>query len=360
MVHPANTSDLNTVQHAMIDAAILAPSPDNNQPWKFRGTESGLDVYMDPDRSLPSDEASMFDLTAIGATIENAVLAAAENGYLADVVCHELNEPTSLGKQPIATLTLRSGSTPEPLYDAIGERCTCRKPYSSEPLDPSLLQQLTNSVSSFENVQVDWITDPGDKKRFGKLIATTDSLRFRTPAFHAELYRQLRFKPSEVESTRDGLDVRTLELPPGVTTMLRVLKSWSVMQLVHTLRMTPLLTMPSKASVQRSGAIAVISVPTVSTENFLTGGRAIQRLWLSATQADLSMHPLGSLPIFLLQSNPDPAFRKTIDNARKETDTLLPGLGDRVIQLAFRLGQSGPPSQRSLRRQSSEVMVRQS
>jgi hypothetical protein len=357
MNHATKTPDLSVVQDAMVQAAILAPSPDNNQPWKFRQTEIGLDVFLDPDHSLPSDEASMFDLTAIGAAVENAVLAASEYEFKSEVVCHDLEEETLTGRSPIASIRICSGGRPDPLFDSIERRCTCRKPYSSEPLEQNLLDELSRSIDCFAQVRVDWITMPAEKTRFGKLIAATDSLRFRTEAFHAELFRQLRFKQSEVEATRDGLDVRTLELPFGVTSLLGMLKHWSLMRVVHSLRLTPLMTAPSKIAVQRSGAVAVISVPRAGTEEFLTGGRAIQRLWLASAQAELSMHPLGSLPIFLLQPSPSPAFQKTISAARKETSALLPHLGERVIQLAFRIGTSGPPTQRSLRRNVSEVLV---
>ncbi|WP_220498455.1 hypothetical protein [Stieleria mannarensis] len=350
-------SDLTLVQESMVQAAILAPSPDNNQPWKFKFSDQGVDVFLDPSRSLPSDEASMFDLTAIGAAVENAILGAAEYGCISEITCRDLDDATLQGQLPVASITIRPGGVPDPLFDAIESRCTCRKPYASGPLDTEVIEALNHSISSLPSVQVDWITSAAEKKQFGKLIAMTDSLRFRTEAFHAELFRQLRFKPSEVQATRDGLDVRTLELPFGVTTMLRTLKSWTVMQLVHRLRLTPLLTGPSKIAVQKSGAVAVVSVPAASTENFLIGGRAIQRIWLKAAQAGLSMHPLGSLPIFLLQSQPNPAFEKTIEIARRETSNLVPELGNRVIQLAFRVGKSGPPTERSIRRQVSSVMV---
>ncbi|MDM4018338.1 hypothetical protein [Roseiconus lacunae] len=339
----------------MIQAAILAPSPDNNQPWKFRSNSETLDVLIDPDRSLPSDEASMFDLTAIGAAIENAVLAAAEVGYEAKLVSHDLDESTLNGAAPIVSISASPGGLPDPLYAAIENRCTCRKPYSPEPLEQGALLSLNSSTKSIPTVKIDWLTSKADKKRFGSLIATTDSLRFRTEAFHAELFKQLRFKKSKVYETRDGLDVQTLELPPGVATMLRMLKSWKLMRLIHAARLTPLLTAPSKAAVQQSGAIAVISVPDRTTESFLAGGRAIQRFWLAATNAGMSMHPLGSLPIFLLQSSPNPAFATSIKHAKEETASLLPGIGNRVIQLAFRVGHSPPPSHRSIRRDAVAV-----
>jgi len=349
--------DLKSIFLEMVRAASVAPSPDNNQPWRFQLTDKGLAVFLDASRSLPSDVMSMFDMTALGAATENALIAAAEHGFSSNVVWKPNELRDEAAHQAIAELRLSPGGTPDPLFSAINTRCTCRKPYSDSPLAPEVLRQLNLSCKPFPDIQIDWLTTRDEKKKFGKLLATTDSLRFQHRPFHEELFKQLRFQKTEVESTNDGLDVRTLELPFGVATALRCLSSWSVMNLVHQLRMTSLLTIPSMVSVQKSGAIAILSVPEPSMEAFFTGGRAIERFWLAGASLGLSMHPLGSLPIFLLQPDPRPEFRSAIEKARRGVHTLFPQLGERVIQLGMRVGFSDPPSERSRRRAPDDVMV---
>lgn len=342
----------------MVKAATVAPSPDNNQPWLFRETTAGLDVYLDRARSLPSDVKSMFDMTALGAAVENAVIAASEFEMQTEVICAANDVIDQKAEQPIAQLRLRSGGDRDPLYSAIDDRCTCRKPYSSSPLPTSVQEELTASCDRFADVRVSWLSSSEDKKKFGTLIASTDALRFQHQPFHEELFRQLRFRLRDVESTRDGLDVRTLELPPGVTTVLGWLRSWSVMNTVHRLRLTSLLTVPSAISVRMSGAVAIVSVSVPTAEAFFNGGRAIQRLWLAGTNLGLSMHPLGSLPIFLLQPDPKPAFRSTIEKAKCGVDALFPKLKGRVMQLGLRVGYSKPPSYRSLRRPPTDMLIK--
>ncbi|TWU39745.1 nitroreductase family protein [Novipirellula artificiosorum] len=337
------------VLNTILDAAVAAPSPDNNQPWLFQIDGDRISVFMDTRRSLPSDESSMFDLTAIGAAVENMVIAAAHHGYIATPVWQSFDGDHPSCDSAVVEIQMTPGATPDPLYPFISERCTCRKPYDSQPLASELCQQLEESVLQFSDVQVDWITSKQDKASFGKLVAKTDSLRFRHRPFHEELFRQLRFSTHEAETTNDGLDIRTLELPFGVATGLRCLRSWSIMQTLHTLRLTPLLTMPSSQAVRASGAIAFLSVPTKSSEAFFRGGRAIERFWLKGAEMGLSMHPLGSPPIFLLQEQPKPNFQTTIDSARHGLAKLLPNLGQRILQLAFRVGNSAPPSERSQR-----------
>ena len=172
-------TDLSLIYEAMIQAAVAAPSPDNNQPWLFRITPEGLQVFLDHSRSLPSDVASMFDMTALGAAIENAVIAAAEQGQTAEVLWAGEQGLQPAAAHPIAMIKLRAGGTRDPFFAAITKRCTNRKMYSSKPLEPSLLHKVQDACACFPEVQVDWLVSRSEKQQFGKLIAMTDLLRFQ-------------------------------------------------------------------------------------------------------------------------------------------------------------------------------------
>ena len=150
-------------------------------------------------------------------------------------------------------------------------------------------------------VQIDWITDRPRIRAFARVVASSDRFRFQYEPFHHEIYRQLRFSREEAERTRDGLDLRTLELPPGTSLILRFLRPWKRMQWIHRLRLTGLLTFPSSLSVWKSGALGVLSIPAPAIEHFIAGGRAFQRIWLAAQGESVSLQPLGSLAIFLGQ-----------------------------------------------------------
>jgi len=69
----------------LVRAAVLAPSPDNNQPWRLDVQDDRLRFYLDAERALPSDVNSMFDLVGLGAAVENARIAAGGVGCSAHV-----------------------------------------------------------------------------------------------------------------------------------------------------------------------------------------------------------------------------------------------------------------------------------
>ncbi len=65
---------------------ILAPSSNNAQPWRFRVTPSGIEVYGDPERRLPGVDPNDRELLiSIGALVFNLRVAASFFGFHARV-----------------------------------------------------------------------------------------------------------------------------------------------------------------------------------------------------------------------------------------------------------------------------------
>jgi hypothetical protein len=322
---------------ALIDAAILAPSPDNNQPWRFTVGTDHIEVHLDLTQSLPSDVNHMFDLTAIGAAVENACVAARELGFEPHV---ESLWQKSTGEQqgesiPAARITWSPGGESDPLYPQITRRHTNRNWYSTKAIDPSTLAGLAAEAEQFPGVHVHWLTSRRDIWRFAWLIGRSDRMRFEKEPFHRELYKQLRFTPAEAESTRDGLDLRTLALPPGSSVVLKLLRSWRLLSLLNNFGMSRMLALPAVPQAARSGAIGVLAVERASAEQYLAGGRAFERLWLRGTAAGLALHPLGSLPIYLMQE-----AHASAGTLRQKVGDLIPASADQQLQIAFRIGHA--------------------
>jgi len=354
-----------SVSHqTLLEAAILAPTPDNNQPWRFVSHEDAFYVCLDSTRALPSDVHGMFDLVGLGAAIENASLAAGEAGCQLRLALdpRELPPPADPTIRPIAAIRIKPGGSPDPLYRYISHRCTNRKPYCRQALPADTLLRLAGTISGYPEVQLDWVASRRDIRRIAWLVAAGDRFRFQYQPFHKEIYRQLRFTAQEAAETGDGLDIRTLELPPGAATLLRFLRSWRRMVWVRRLGLLPLLTIPSLVSVIRSGAIGVLSVPAPATENYLTAGRAFERIWLAATAEGLALQPLGSLPIFLAQweqlagQNLSPADQRLAQRIPRRLETIVPRLAGRTLLMLFRVGYAPSPSARSLRRPLTAVL----
>src|ERR1700761_4651323 len=69
---------------ALIRAAILAASPHNTQPWRFRVDGSCVELYIDPKRNVGAlDPFLREEHIGMGCALENLMLAAKANGYAA-------------------------------------------------------------------------------------------------------------------------------------------------------------------------------------------------------------------------------------------------------------------------------------
>lgn len=348
----------------LIEAAILAPTPDNNQPWRFEVRGGKVLVFLDPSRTLPSDVNGMFDLIGIGAAVENAGMAALEMGYQPHVeISDGPFQSLCDSSRPVATIEFRSGGEPDPLYAHLAGRHTCRKHYSTEPIPKEALDCMSCAAEQTSDIRVDWVTDRPLISELAGLLAQSDLIRFQYEPFHNELFHQLRFTAKDAEQSRDGLDVRTLELPPGGAWLLRQLKPWKRMKLIHALGLGRLLTASSMQAVKRSGAVGLLSVSEQTVERLFRGGMAFERLWLTATSLGFALQPLGSLPIFLAHWRQLGGSRlATQQQARVRAlsdhfDNLRPELSDRVLQIMFRVGKSATSCYRSARRKAGDVLT---
>ena len=344
-----------SVTKSLLAAANAAPSPDNNQPWQFRVRDDRIEIYLDDQHRLRSDVEAMFDLHAIGAAVENLLLAGSQH----DLTGTARYSGSIDGSQPAATIQFDRAGQPTELAEFIFSRHTNRKFYSKRSLTKEQSQCLESETVGDAHLQL--ISDRRTMAQLGKLVAASDLIRFRSRPFHEELVDQLRFTVVEAESSRDGLDLRTLELPPGAGLLLRALRHWSMMQWWHRLGLGPLLSFPSGVAVKASGAIGVLSTPTPSTEGFLDSGRSLQRIWLRATQMGLGMHPLGSLPIYAaadkqgLTSNWADSDQRRLAKILQRLHQLIPSTGTTHLTMLFRLGNASPPRHRSLRRETPQL-----
>jgi len=343
--------------HEVLESACAAPSADNNQPWLFQASDSGIEVFYDLPRRLPSDVDGMFDLLSLGAVIENITLQLAAMG-IGSTLELEIESSGSDRLRRIGRIAVNSNTAPDAeasLAESIFARRTTRLPYSRQ-LDAGLLDQIQTAAIRDSSAQLAWETDRGRINRLARVVAISDSLRFRYREFHEELHRQLRLSPEESERTRDGLDYRTLGLPPGGRFVLQLLRPWRRMAALNRVGLATAMSLPTIRLVRASGAIGFLSIPDRSPESMITGGRAMQRIWLKATELGLSLHPLGSLPIFLAHPSLPDQLKPIGAKIRSQAADLLPDQRG-ILQMAFRIGHcNADPGVKSLRRPVEEVL----
>jgi nitroreductase len=137
---------------ALSDAATTAgraPSIHNTQPWRWRVTDSQLDLYLDHSRALEvTDPDSRLAILSCGAALHHALVNLAADGWHTIMArLPDANNPDHLAQLrldhriPIEAAAIRHRQT-------IGIRHTDRRPTAGISVDPDALRSVAAAVES--------------------------------------------------------------------------------------------------------------------------------------------------------------------------------------------------------------------
>jgi hypothetical protein len=336
----------------MTHAAGLAPSGDNLQPWSFGVDGDALLVRHDPtrDRSI-FNVKYLASFIALGAAIENITIAASEEEYQAQVAYFPNGERDEI----VGRISFAPGGQPDTLETVLDRRCTNRRTYQRRSIAPEILAALDPS-KAFPLVNLSWIEESLRMWQLGKLVARADRLLFENQQIHNHLFSTLRWDRNEVERTRDGLPIESLELGKLGSIAFRCLSNWALVNFINHFGFSKIASTNSVKLMRRCSAAGLITVPTTSPASFLEAGRVFQRLWLSATQVNLALQPMTAIIFLQLRSR-----LMDYNGLTKEQIIVADGLchdlkrffalpEDRVPAMLFRIGFAAAPSGRTIRR----------
>ncbi len=337
---------------AVAYAANRAPSGGNAQPWRFELRPGALYVYLDIEETNAMDVHYRASHVAIGAALFNARVAAAAQGRPGVV---ELFPEGPDG--PVGVLRYSAGGADErqlaSLYRAMLERGANRKNGDGSPLHPDLVRRLVHAVSA-EGAQLQLITDREQLDRCANVLAESDRLRFLSPVLHRSMMRELRWPGRD--PLEDGIDVRSLELPPHELASLSIIARPEVMKLLAEWDGGGLLTNRAKAAIRTCSALAVVTIRDSRLASYVSGGMAVERLWIEAQRADLSVQPYSPASAWALDDEDfvvlgGEGFARPLREMDRQFRSAA-GLGpDAVLAIVLRLStHTPPPSVRSFRR----------
>jgi hypothetical protein len=183
---PAGLGLSSTEVAAVLEAAAMAPSVHNSQPWRFRVLPDRIELHADPARRLPATDPGDKELRlACGAALANLRIALEGLGIRPLVTLL----PRNADADALAVVRRGGHVTPSDqvldLRRAIPVRHTNRKPFLSDRVTPVQLNSLVRAAQS-ERSWMHPITDPVQRKRLHALVVRAHQIQLANVEFRAE------------------------------------------------------------------------------------------------------------------------------------------------------------------------------
>jgi hypothetical protein len=346
----------------MVAHAVLAPSAHNAQPWRFRFANGTLACIHDPTHDLPTlDFEHGATWVAFGAMLVNLEMAAAAIGLVAEVDPF----PGGAEERLVARVRFRRGLVVrDPLLEWVPRRVTNRRHDRTAEitgLDAAVQAKLHAATGPRARLKV--LATRGALDELGALMGACDRITAFNEAIHRETMPGYRWTREEVEAHRDGIDVLTLELSPADRAGVRLLSHWPTIHALCRLGGGRVLEDGAAEAIAAARAAGLVTVPGTTRENYLEGGRAVQRVWLTAAANGVAIQPMTSLPYLMARlergggEGLSLAERQALGQLRPRYRGLFDTPATDGEVLLFRLHVGDPPTVRSLRRRVDDLIT---
>ena len=307
--------------------AILAPSGHNTQPWSFRVTPEGIQVFADTSRRLMIvDRNDRELLMSVGAAITNFRVAAAHFGF-ETTVAYETRSHETL---PVATIFVRETCAPNldlaRRFPAIRKRHTNREPYDHQPLEPAAVKAICDELDASSNTLRGIL--PRDTERIAECVASAERALLARPAYRAELADWV----GGAGERKDGLAPEALGMPR----VLSPIAPW----LIRNINPGELQARRD-AELTRSASMLLLVTSDEDHESLVKAGETLELLLLTITLLGLQYSFL-SAPV-------------EVDESREQLRLLVGST--RAPQLLLRIGSTAVSARPTARRPVESVIV---
>ena len=349
------------VKH-LVSKAILAPTGGNSQPWKWLFTNNQLFLFQHKGKTNKFlDFKSYGTILGLGAATENLILEANKKEIEAKINLFPIENNEYLVAQIHFAKHIEKNDYTY-LADHIENRCTDRNIYLSEVIDAETLGSLKRACKSIPGSNLHFITGENNIKKYGKILGKSDKSLLTNQETHAEFMNEIWWNQKEVEETKTGVDIETIDLSASEIAGFKMIKNWAVVKHLNRWGGGSAFEKLSKKCAENAFALGVITIPKLSSEDFFNGGRAMERVWLEATKNNLNIHPLTALTYVFTRLTHGKGERMnekmidTITELRIKHEELFNTKGE-VEVFFFRVFKGKKPVKRSLRKSLNKVLT---
>jgi len=271
----------------ILDAARIAPSENNMQPWRFLVEGETVSFLVDHERDRsPANATGRMARIAVGAALECALLRA---GRMGTAVKHLPPRPGAL-----VTINITAPKrVPEP-DKALVRRSTNRRLYDGRPLDDATFTWLTEATAPLEGARTHWFGRER-VRTLGPIVEAGEALFYADAGMREAALRAVHFDVRDREEVTHGQSVGSLELSASERVTFDALRHQPPDRLAP---MGVFQKMGARARrlVESASGVCVITTLGFDPASDVLVGRCMQRAWLALTRRGLVAQPMMSIP----------------------------------------------------------------
>ena len=158
------------------------------------------------------------------------------------------------------------------------------------------------------------------------------------------------------------MPLKSLELNPILQIALRMFTIWPLVRILNILGLSQIASSTSKKMIKSASSAALVTIPwNDNLKDFIIGGSAMERIWLTLTSFDLAVQPMMSIVFLIIRLNLiqgegiHPKHIQQIKLAKKELYNLFKIPDNELPVSLFRIGYAAEPSSRAILRKKDNI-----
>jgi hypothetical protein len=352
---------------SIINAAMAAPSAGNSQPWKLYFKDGMLFLFHDKQRSWSwGDYFEMGAHMGLGTLLENIDVQGAALNLTCKIELFPLKHAINL----TAVISFAPNGQPADLEAVqrakhIFKRYTNRKLGERKTLSAAFYSGFIAAAMEIENMMIFHTEDEKNLAELADIIAECDKVRLLNQLGHEEFYHEIRWTPAEAERTRDGIELRAVDISASEIAGFKVAKDWNALKLIADWKKGNAFKKLSLQSVKSASSIIIFTIPEFNHLNLLNAGRSVQKAWLYASQQGVSVYPMLSPAFFFNRMTHGKGIdlseevNANLHTLRTRFLKVFPEIDayDRSEVFIMKVGIADDIGVRSLRRDKSEIFI---
>lgn len=277
----ALSSEAMRTMRTIAQAARLAPSVHNTQPWRFEITSTSFTLHVDRTRQLRAlDPTGRQLMVSMGCALFNVRVAAATAGGHCEVVRFPAGPSSDViaridtGYEPLTADEIAVAA----LEPYVRSRATNRRRFGDDAVPAQLLAALIAAANA-EGVRLAEVSDDDDRLTVALLSQRADALQYQDGAYRAEIRAWTTADPERL----DGVPARAVphfDAGSGDEIPIRDFDSTGAGWL------------PTDTRSSRHQCLLLLGADGDHPDMWLQVGEALERIWLEITRAGFAMSPL--------------------------------------------------------------------